>query len=318
MGVNKMKPLIVIAGPTASGKTSLSVELAKKINGEVISADSMQIYKYMDIGTAKIKEEEKEGIKHFLVDELYPDEEFNINIFQKMAKEAIDKIISKGKIPIIVGGTGFYIQSVVYDIAFEDTNKDEQYREELERIAKNEGNKVLHNMLEKVDKDSANKIHENNVKRVIRALEFYKQTGLPISKHNEEEKNKKSPYNLLFYVLNMDRDVLYDRIDRRVDIMINEGLVDEVKKLIDMGYSKDLVSMKGLGYKEIVGYLDGFYDLERAIYILKRDTRHFAKRQLTWFKREKDVIWLNSTNFDYDTQNILKKIIKDVEEKELL
>lgn len=313
-----MKPLIVIAGPTASGKTSLSIELAKKVNGEIISADSMQIYKYMDIGTAKIKEEEKEGIKHFLVDELYPDEEFNINIFQKMAKEAIDEIISKGKIPIIVGGTGFYIQSVVYDIEFEDTNKDEQYREELESIAKNKGNKELHNMLEKVDKDSAKKIHENNVKRVIRALEFYKQTGLPISKHNEEEKNKETPYNLLFYVLNMDRDVLYDRIDRRVDIMINEGLVDEVKKLIDMGYSKDLVSMKGLGYKEIIGYLDGCYDLDRAIYILKRDTRHFAKRQLTWFKREKDVIWLNSTSFGYDTQNILKKIIKDVEEKELL
>lgn len=313
-----MKPLIVIAGPTASGKTSLSIELAKKVNGEIISADSMQIYKYMDIGTAKIKEEEKEGIKHFLVDELYPDEEFNINVFQKMAKEAIDEIISKGKIPIIVGGTGFYIQSVVYDIEFEDTNKDEQYREELESIAKNKGNKELHNMLEKVDKDSAKKIHENNVKRVIRALEFYKQIGLPISKHNEEEKNKETPYKLLFYVLNMDRDVLYDRIDRRVDIMINEGLVDEVKKLIDMGYSKDLVSMKGLGYKEIIGYLDGCYDLDRAIYILKRDTRHFAKRQLTWFKREKDVIWLNSTNFGYDTQNILKKIIKDVEEKELL
>jgi tRNA dimethylallyltransferase len=311
-------PLIVIAGPTASGKTSLSVNLAKKINGEIISADSMQVYKYMDIGTAKIREHEMEGVKHYLVDELYPDEEFNINIFQKEVKKAIEEIRSKGKIPILVGGTGFYIQSIVYDIDFQETDADIDYRNELEQLANEKGNTFIHNMLREVDEVSANKIHENNVKRVIRALEFYKQTGTPISKHNEEEQKKSTPYNLLFYVLNMDRAVLYERIDKRVDIMINEGLVEEVKKLKDLGYSKDLVSMKGLGYKEIIDYLDGKFSLEESIYILKRDTRHFAKRQLTWFKREKEAIWLNVTDYSYSIEKILKKIIKDVEEKQLL
>lgn len=311
-------PLIVIAGPTASGKTSLSVNLAKKINGEIISADSMQVYKYMDIGTAKIREHEMEGVKHYLVDELYPDEEFNINIFQKEVKKATEEIRSKGKIPILVGGTGFYIQSIVYDIDFQETDADIDYRNELEQLANEKGNTFIHNMLREVDEVSANKIHENNVKRVIRALEFYKQTGTPISKHNEEEQKKSTPYNLLFYVLNMDRAVLYERIDKRVDIMINEGLVEEVKKLKDLGYSKDLVSMKGLGYKEIIDYLDGKFSLEESIYILKRDTRHFAKRQLTWFKREKEAIWLNVTDYSYSIEKILKKIIKDVEEKQLL
>jgi tRNA dimethylallyltransferase len=311
-------PLIVIAGPTASGKTSLSVNLAKKINGEIISADSMQVYKYMDIGTAKIREHEMEGVKHYLVDELYPDEEFNINIFQKEVKKATEEIRSKGKIPILVGGTGFYIQSIVYDIDFQETDADIDYRNELEQLANEKGNTFIHNMLREVDEVSANKIHENNVKRVIRALEFYKQTGTPISKHNEEEQKKSPPYNLLFYVLNMDRAVLYERIDKRVDIMINEGLVEEVKKLKDLGYSKDLVSMKGLGYKEIIDYLDGKFSLEESIYILKRDTRHFAKRQLTWFKREKEAIWLNVTDYSYSIEKILKKIIKDVEEKQLL
>jgi tRNA dimethylallyltransferase len=278
----------------------------------------MQVYKYMDIGTAKIREHEMEGVKHYLVDELYPDEEFNINIFQKEVKKATEEIRSKGKIPILVGGTGFYIQSIVYDIDFQETDADIDYRNELEQLANEKGNTFIHNMLREVDEVSANKIHENNVKRVIRALEFYKQTGTPISKHNEEEQKKSTPYNLLFYVLNMDREVLYERIDKRVDIMINEGLVEEVKKLKDLGYSKDLVSMKGLGYKEIIDYLDGKFSLEESIYILKRDTRHFAKRQLTWFKREKEAIWLNVTDYSYSIEKILKKIIKDVEEKQLL
>lgn len=312
------KPLIVIAGPTAAGKTSLSVELAKKINGEIISADSMQIYKYMDVGTAKVTDEEQQGVKHYLVDELYPDEPFNITIFQEKAKQAIQAIYNKGKVPILVGGTGFYIQSVIYNIDFEDTITDSSYRESLEQIAKEKSNEYVHEMLKGVDDESYNKIHPNNLKRVIRALEYHKQTGKLISKHNEIEMQKETPYNLLFYVLNMDRAVLYERINNRVDAMVEKGLIDEIKHLKSLGYTKDLVSMQGLGYKEILDYFDGLYDLERAIYILKRDTRHFAKRQLTWFRREKEVIWLNMEDYSYDIGKILKKIIKDIEEKGIL
>lgn len=312
------QPLIVIAGPTAVGKTALSVKLAKNISGEIISADSMQVYKHMDIGTAKVTEEEKNGIKHYLIDALYPDQEFNVNIFQSLAKDSIKSILDNNKIPIMVGGTGFYIQSVIYDIDFDDTNKDTSYRLELEELANTLGNEYIHNMLKDIDPVSYEKIHPNNLKRVIRALEYYKETKTPISLHNEKESQKESPYNLLFYVLTMDREHLYQRIDERVDIMIKEGLVDEVKKLKEMGYSKDLVSMKGLGYKEIYGYLDGEYDLERAIYILKRDTRHFAKRQLTWFKREKNVRWLNVDEFNCNVELILNKILKDIEELKII
>lgn len=308
------KPLIVIAGPTAVGKTSLSVKLAKSIGGEIISADSMQVYKYMDIGTAKVTEEEARGIKHYLIDALYPDEEFNVNIFQGLAKTSMNDILTGGKIPIMVGGTGFYIQSLIYDIRFDETNKDESYRLELEREANEKGNEFVHNMLKDIDPISYNKIHPNNIKRVIRALEYYRETGEPISSHNERESMKESPYNLAFYVLTMDRKLLYERIDKRVDMMVEEGLVEEVRKLKEMGYSRDLVSMKGLGYKEIYGYLDGEYDLDRAIYILKRDTRHFAKRQLTWFKREKNVRWINVDDYNLDPQLISNKILKDIEE----
>lgn len=308
------KPLIVIAGPTAVGKTSLSIELAKKINGEIISADSMQVYKHMDIGTAKITKEEMDGIKHYLVDEFEPDEEFNVHVFQKKAKEYINKILEKGKIPILVGGTGFYIQSIIYDIDFTETDTDKSYRLELERMAMEYGNDYLHKMLREVDSDSANQIHPNNVKRVIRALEYYNETNEPISKHNEKERQKETIYNLGFYVLTMDRDILYDRINKRVDIMVEDGLIEEVKKLKDMGYSKDLVSMKGLGYKEILDYLDGNYDLDYAIYKLKRDTRHFAKRQLTWFRRENNIKWINVSENNFKLENILNIILKDIEE----
>lgn len=311
------KPLIIIAGPTAVGKTSLSVTLAKNINGEIISADSMQVYKHMDIGTAKVTNEETLGIRHYLVDILEPDEEFNINIFQKLAKESINEIIDNNKIPIIVGGTGFYIQSVIYDIDFENTCKDISYRNKLQEDASKYGNEYIHNMLKEIDPVSYSKIHPNNLKRVIRALEYYQETGRPISVHNEIQSQKESPYNLLFYVLNMDRELLYERIDKRVDIMIEQGLVKEVKKLKDMGYSKDLVSMKGLGYKEIYNFLDGEYDLDTAIYILKRDTRHFAKRQLTWFKREKNVRWINVDEYT-NKELILNKIVKDIEELEII
>lgn len=303
------KPLIVIAGPTASGKTSLSVELAKRINGEIISADSMQVYKYMNIGTAKVTEAEQQGIVHHLIDLLAPDEPFNIHIFQKLAKEAIDTIHSKGKIPILVGGTGFYIQSIIYDIDFDETETDKSYRKLLEVIAEEKGNDYLHEQLKAVDMESYLKIHPNNIKRVIRALEFYKQTGKRISEHNEIEMQKTTPYQLLFYVLNMDRKLLYERIDQRVELMFDNGLIQEVQGLKNMGYSRDLVSMQGIGYKEILDYLEGKYTQEDALYIIKRDTRHFAKRQLTWFRREKNVIWL-----DYDAQeNILAKITKDIE-----
>ncbi|GMQ60084.1 tRNA (adenosine(37)-N6)-dimethylallyltransferase MiaA [Vallitalea sediminicola] len=308
------KPLIVIAGPTAVGKTSLSVKLAKNIGGEIISADSMQIYKYMDIGTAKVTEEEKQGINHHLVDMLKPDEEFNINIFQKSAKKSINEIIDDKKIPIMVGGTGFYIQSIIYDIDFDNTCKDESYRKELQEAAALLGNEYVHDKLKDIDLASYNKIHPNNLKRVIRALEYYRETGKPISFHNEIEAQKESTYNLAFYVLNMERELLYKRIDRRVDIMIEQGLVEEVQKLKEMGYSKELVSMKGLGYKEIYGYLDGEYDLDRAIYILKRDTRHFAKRQITWFKREKNVRWLNVDDYNLNLELISNKMLKDIEE----
>lgn len=312
------KPLIVIAGPTAVGKTNLSVNLAKSISGEIISADSMQVYKYMDIGTAKVKDEETQGIKHYVIDELYPNEEFNVNIFQQMAKNSMTHIFDNNKVPIMVGGTGFYIQSVIYDINFNETNKDNSYRLELQSIANEKGNEYIHTMLRDIDNDSYNKIHPNNVKRVIRALEYYKETGEPISVHNKMESSKQSPYNLAFYVLTMDRELLYERIDRRVDIMIEEGLVEEVRKLKDMGYSKKLVSMKGLGYKEIYGYLEGEYDLDWAIYILKRDTRHFAKRQLTWFKREKNVRWIKVDDYNLDIPLITNKILKDIEELDII
>lgn len=307
------KPLIVITGPTASGKTGLSVALALKINGEIISADSMQVYKGMDIGTAKVKHEEMKGIKHHLIDICEPDEPFNIHLFQSKAKEAIDDILNRGKVPIIVGGTGFYIQSVVYDVEFDENGSDDGYREELVALVKEKGNVYLHEMLKAVDPDSSEAIHPNNVKRVIRALEFYHQTGTCISKHNQEQKKKTSPYNLLFYVLNMDRSLLYERIDERVEKMFEEGLVDEVNKLRNLGYTENLVSMQGLGYKELLMALNGHYDLDMAKYIIKRDTRHFAKRQLTWFRRENEVKWIFVDEYGFDKEKILSKIIKDIE-----
>ncbi len=300
------KPLIILTGPTASGKTELSVRLADRIGGEIISADSIQVYKHMDIGSAKVTKEEMQGIKHYLIDEFEPDEEFNIYIFKERAKKYVNEIHNKGKIPIVAGGTGFYIQSLIYDIDFDEEENDKSYRIELESIAEEKGNEYLHNMLKLVDEKAAADIHQNNVKRVIRALEYHKMTGKKISEHNEEQREKESPYNFKYYVLNMDRDILYDRINRRIDIMLENGLVDEVKKLIDMGYNRNLVSMQGLGYKEIASYLDGEISLDEAIYILKRDTRHFAKRQLTWFRRERNVEFINYEDFNMDKDKMLE------------
>ena len=309
------KPLIILTGPTAVGKTKASIGLAKALGGEIISADSMQVYKYMDIGSAKIRPEEMEGIPHYLIDELEPDEEFHVVRFQQMAKEALNKIYANGKIPIVVGGTGFYIQALLYDIDFTESNEDTNYRKELENLAKEYGAEHLHQMLRKIDTESADSIHANNVKRVIRALEFYHQTGEKISNHNEQERQKESPYNFCYFVLNDNRDLLYDRINRRIDLMLEEGLIEEVKSLKDRGYTKDMVSMQGLGYKEILDYLNGVCTLEEAIYILKRDTRHFAKRQLTWFRRERDVIWLDKNSFEHDEEKLLDAMLNIIHER---
>lgn len=267
----------------------------------------------MDIGTAKIASEEMGGIPHYLINELEPDDEFNVVKFQQYTKNYINHIYSNNKIPILVGGTGFYIQSVLYDIDFTENETNYEYREELEELAREKGGMFLHEMLQKIDSGSADAIHPNNVKRIIRALEYAKLTGDKISIHNEEQKCRSSPYQFCYFVLNNDRTQLYDKINHRVDTMIEKGLVDEVKSLMDRGYTKDLVSMQGLGYKEIIPYLDGECSLDEAIYILKRDTRHFAKRQITWFKREKDAVWIDKDNYkeEADILSDMLRILKD-------
>lgn len=312
------KPLIVLTGPTAVGKTSLSIALAKAVNGEIISADSMQVYQKMDIGSAKIRPEEMDGVKHYLVDVLDPKEDFHIVKFQQMAKTAMEKIYAKGKIPILVGGTGFYIQAVTKDIDFTQTRQENSYRKDLELLAEEKGSEYLHEMLKKVDPKSAEVIHAHNVKRVIRALEFYHQNRTPISAHNEEQKQNESPYALAYFVLNMPRELLYQRIDLRVDQMLEEGLLEEVKALQKEGCHRGMVSMQGLGYKEILAYLEGEYPLEEAVRILKRDTRHFAKRQLTWFRRESEVVWVDKDRFNYEEDQILGYMLSTCKDKGLL
>ena len=312
------KPLVVLTGPTAVGKTKLSIDLAKALGGEIISADSMQVYKHMDIGSAKITEKEMDGVPHHLIDVLSPFEEFHIVRFQELAKKAVEDIYSRGRIPIFVGGTGFYIQAVTKDIDFTEGEEDKEYREELSRLAAEKGNEFLHEMLRNIDPKSAEEIHANNVKRVIRALEFYKENGFPISQHNEEQKQNETPYNLAYFVLNAPRGLLYERIDRRVDEMMENGLMEEVQKLKDMGCRRDMTSMQGLGYKEILSFLEGEVPLEEAVRILKRDTRHFAKRQLTWFRRESDVIWVDKDKFSFDEEKILEYMLSVCKEREII
>ena len=309
------KPFVVLTGPTAVGKTALSIELAKAIGGAIISADSMQVYKHMDIGSAKIMPEEMEGIRHYLVDEFEPDEEFHVARFVERAKECLNEIYREGKIPIIVGGTGFYIQALLYDVNFSEQNTNTEYRKELEYLAEEKGAEYLHKMLKEVDAASAEAIHANNRKRVIRALEFYHLTGTKISEHNETEKQKTSPYNFAYFVLTDNRKHLSERIEKRVDMMIKNGLVEAVQKLKDMGYHREMVSMQGLGYKEILDYLDGKMTLEEAVSLIKKETRHFAKRQLTWFRRERDVIWFDKEKYEYNEEHILRDMIKILEEK---
>ncbi len=308
----KKNPLIILTGPTAVGKTELSISLAKKIGAEIISADSMQVYRYMDIGSAKIKKEEMDGVPHHLVDMIFPNEDFNVVIFQKMAKAAMQEIYDKGKIPLLVGGTGFYIQALLYDINFEDTAEDHAYRNQLEQLVNEKGAEYVHNLLASKDEKAAAAIHFNNTKRVIRALEYEYLTGKKISEHNELERQNESPYAFCYFVLNDDREKIYERIDTRVDNMMSAGLLEEVNQLKQMGYDRNLVSMKGLGYKELLAYLEGAYSLEEAVRIIKRDTRHFAKRQLTWFRREKKVSWIDKRDFS-DSNELLEKILAEIE-----
>ncbi len=313
------KPLIILTGPTAVGKTALSIALAKAVNGAVISADSMQVCKYMDIGSAKITREEMQGVPHYLIDEFMPQEEFNIVLFQKYAKSYMEEIYEKGQIPILTGGTGFYIQSVVYDIDFSREEADKSYRKELEDLSREKGALCLYEMLKEKDPKAAEEIHPNNVKRVIRALEYYHENGgEKISEHNKKEREKSSPYNFAYFVLNDEREKLYQAIETRVDDMISRGLIGEVEKLKKMGCKKGMVSMQGLGYKEILSYLNGEISLEEAVYIIKRDTRHFAKRQLTWFGREKDVIWMEKPSFGYNEKKILDFMLRTLSEKNII
>ena len=304
--------LVILTGPTAAGKTALSVALAKKIGGEIISADSMQVYRGMDIGSAKVTKEEMQGVPHFLIDEFDPDEDFHVVRFQEYAKRYIREIQGRGHIPIMVGGTGFYIQAVLYDIDFTESGSNYSYREELEALAQKRGAEYLHAMLAAVDPASAKAIHANNIKRVIRALEFYQETGERISEHNEVERQKESPYRFAYFVLNDARDRIYENINHRVDLMLEHGLVDEVRHLQAQGCTRDMVSMQGLGYKEILDYLDGRCSYEEAVRILKRDTRHFAKRQITWFKRERDVIWVNKQEIGYEPDQLMAYMLPEL------
>lgn len=298
--------MIILTGPTAVGKTELSIRLAKEIGGEIISADSMQVYRGMDIGTAKITNDEMQGVRHHLIDCLNPDEEFNVAVFQKMAKEAALDIISRGKVPILAGGTAFYIQALLYGIDFNEEEHDNSYRNSMYEIGiDEEGKKKLHAMLREVDAEYADTVHYNNMKRVVRALEYHHFTGRKFSEYNEEQRQREAEYDFCYFVLNDERSHLYERINKRVDIMMENGLLEEVKALKEKGYADNLVSMQGVGYKEIIEYLNGAISLEESVDLIKKNTRHFAKRQLTWFRKEYDVIWVNKQEFGYDDERIL-------------
>ena len=312
------RPMIILAGPTAVGKTAASIRLAKAVGGEIISADSMQVYRHMDIGSAKIRPEEMEGVPHYLVDVLEPEEDFNVVRFQQMAKAAAEEIYARGRIPIAAGGTGFYIQALLYDIDFTENDGDSSFRRKLEKTAEEKGGEYLHALLQEADPEAALQIHPHNIKRMIRALEFHHQTGGKISEHNETEREKESPYNFAYFVLTDDRSRLYDRIDRRVDLMMEEGLLDEVRFLKERGVRRDSTAMQGLGYKELYAFLDGEYPLEEAVHIIKRDTRHFAKRQLTWFKRERDVIWADKSVIGQDDDAVIDFILKELKNRGII
>lgn len=312
---NKRLPLVVLTGPTAVGKTRLSLALARAAEGEIVSADSMQVYRHMDIGSAKIRPEEMQGIPHHMIDILDPWESFNVVLFKERCEECIGRIYERGHIPIVTGGTGFYIQALLRDVDFTEEPEDRVYRESLERLAVEKGTEFLHAMLREADPAAAEEIHANNIKRTIRALEYHHLTGNRISDHNCRERQKVSAYNSCYFVLNDERERLYARIEQRVDEMLKEGLADEVRQLRDMGCHRGMVSMQGLGYKEILAWLEGEITYKEAVTILKRDTRHFAKRQLTWFRRERDVIWINKDEFGRDEDRMLKYMLEVMAER---
>ena len=297
-----MKDLFILAGPTAVGKTEISIKLAERLNGEIISADSMQIYKTMDVGSAKISKEEMKGIPHHLVDIIEPSEEFSVADFKEKAESAIEEITNKNKLPMIVGGTGFYINSLIYNYSFADTNKDSKYREYLTKLAETEGKEYVHNLLKDIDEESYNKLYPNDLKRVIRALEVYKVSGKPMSEVAVDQNILDIPYNVYYFVLNMDRQKLYSRINLRVDIMMKNNLIEEVIKLKEMGYTADMQSMKGIGYKEVLYYLNGEISLNEAVDMIKQGSRNYAKRQLTWFRKDPRVNFVNKDDFKSDDE----------------
>ena len=292
----KKIPLIILTGPTAVGKTALSIELAKDLNAEIISADSMQIYEYMDVGSAKVTKEEMDGVIHHLIDEVKPDYAFSVSEFQKRANKYIKDIDDRGKKVLVTGGTGLYLNSLIYDMDFAKSNSNSKLREELELELKEKGIDYMHEKLRALDEDAANRIHKNNTKRVIRALEVCLD-GKKMQDFSTELKYNEN-YQPIIIVLNRDREVLYERINKRVDLMMENNLIDEVKHLLDIGYDKNLISMQGIGYKEIVKYLEGEYSLDEAIEIIKRDSRRYAKRQITWFKRYKESKWFDLDKYD--------------------
>lgn len=311
---------MILSGPTAVGKTELSIGLAKRIGGEIISADSMQVYKTMDIGTAKIRPEQMQGVPHHLIDILEPEEDFHVLLFQQYARKAMEDIYRRGHIPILTGGTGFYIQAVLYGITFEE-QRTGTLRKELEQLAAQKGKEALYALLQKEDPLTAATIHPNNVKKVIRALEFFRETKKPLAEHNEEQRKKESGYRYAYFVLNCDRGRLYERIDRRVDQMMEQGLEQEVFRLLKRGVPKTATSMAGLGYKELLRYYDGDCSLEEAVAQIKLQTRHFAKRQLTWFRRERDICWLEketAPGVEKDTEALLEEMLVTLRERKVI
>lgn len=300
------KPLLIITGPTAVGKTGLSIALAKKFNGEIVSADSMQVYQFMDIGTAKIKKEEMQNIKHHLIDMIHPKENFSIETFVEKAGAAIEDIHRRGKLPILVGGTAFYIQGLLKGLQFEGVNQD--IRLKLEDRLSKEGIENLYKELIQKDPILVSKIHPNNHRRVLRALEYILTTGETFSSYNENQRKLPSLYQEVYLILDLPREILYERINLRVDEMIKEGLIEEVKHLMNMGLTKEYQSMKGLDYKQVIDYLEGVYDFDEMVETIKKETRHFAKRQLTWYKREDKAYWIHKNEYK-DEEEIIGRIL---------
>lgn len=297
------KNLVVLLGPTAIGKTELSIGLAQAVGGEIISADSMQIYRYMDIGSAKVTREEQAGVPHHMLDIVDPEEDFTVSDYKREAELIIDRLNEEGKLPIVTGGTGLYINSLVYKLNFTRAEANQDLREELEKLAEDKGVEEVHSILEAVDPETASKLHPNDLKRVIRAIEIYRESGVKASDYNKNFRSELEDYNLTMLGLTMDRQKLYERINERVDLMMEAGLLEEIQDLIARGYTKDLVSMQGIGYKELINHLEGNMGLEESIELIKKKSRNYAKRQLTWFRRDERIQWFNKD--DYSSQDQL-------------